>query len=57
MVVPKKNFGFLASIRGKPAQVIAACVPIDMALGSYGVQNIGDVLDAYFGVDGCEGLL
>ena len=57
MVVPKKNSELLASIRGKPAQVIAASVLIDMALGSDGVQKIGEVLDAYFGVDGCEGLL
>ena len=46
MVVPKKNSELLASIRGKPAQVIAACVPIEMALGSDGVQKIGEVLDA-----------
>ena len=37
--------------------MIAACVPIELALGSDGVQKIGEVLDAYFGVHGCEGLL
>ena len=57
MVVPKKNSELLSSIRSKPAQVIAACLPIEMALGSDGVQKIGEVLDAYFGVDGCKGLL
>ena len=57
MAIPKKNSELLASIRGKPTQVIAACVPIELALGSDGVQKIDEVLDAYFGVDGCEGLL
>ena len=57
MAVPKKNFELLASICGKPAQVVAACVPIELALGADGIQKIGEVLDAYFGVDGCEGLL
>ena len=57
MAVPKKNFELLASIRAKPAQVIAACVPIELALGSDSVQKIGEVLDAYFGIDDCEGLL
>ena len=41
IMVPKKNSELLASIRGKPAQVIAACVPIELALGSDGVQKIG----------------
>ena len=57
MMVPEKNSKSLASIRGKPAQVIAACVPIELALGSDGVQKFGWVSDAYFDVDGCEGLL
>ena len=57
MAVPKKNSELLASFRGKPAQVIAACVPIQLALASDGIQRIGEVLDAYLGVDGCEGLV
>ena len=57
MAVPKKDSEMLASFRGSPAQVIAACEPIKLALGSDGLQKIGEVLDAYFGVDGCEGLL
>ena len=52
-----KNSELLESIRDKPAQVIAACVPIELALRSDGIQKIGELLDAYFGVDGCEGLL
>ena len=54
--IPKKNCELLASIRGKPAQVVAACVPIELALGSDGMQKIGEVFVAYFGLDGCEGL-
>ena len=57
MVVPKKNSELLASILGNPAQVIAACVPMNMAQGSDGVQKIGEALDAYFCVHGCERLL
>ena len=57
MAVPKKNSQLLVSIRGKPAQVISACVPIELALGPDGIQEIGELLGAYFGVDGCEGLL
>ena len=41
MMVPKKNSELLASIRGSPAQVIAACVAIELALGSDGVQKVG----------------
>ena len=57
MAVQKENSELLASIRGKPAQVVAACVPIQLALGADGIPKIGEVLDAYFGVDGCDGLL
>ena len=57
IAVLRKNCELLAFIRGKSAQVVAACVPIQLALGSDGIQKIGQVLDAYFGVDGCEGLL
>ena len=55
--IPKKNSELLAVIRGKPAQVIAVCVPIELALGIEGAQKIGEALGAHFGVDGCEGLL
>ena len=57
MAIPKNNCELLASIHGKPAQVVAACVPIELALGSDGIQKINDVLDAYFGMDSCEDLL
>ena len=55
--VPKKNSALLVFIPCKPAQVVAVCVPIELTPGPDGVQRIGEVLDAYFGVDGCEGLL
>ena len=55
--VRKKNSELLASIRGMPVQVMAACVPIELALRSDGIQKTGEVLDAFFGADCCEGLL
>ena len=57
MAIPKKNCEVLESIRGRPAEVVTACVPIDLALTNDGTQKIDEVLDANFGVDGCEGLL
>ena len=57
MAVPKKNSELLASIRGKPVQVVAACVPIVLALGADGIPKIAQLLDASCKVDGCEGLL
>ena len=56
-VFRKRNPSKLASIRGKRAQVVDACVPIELALRPDGIQKICEVLDAYFGVDDCEGLL
>ena len=49
MAIPKNNSELLALIRGKPAQVVGACVPIELALGRDGIQKIGEVLDAFFG--------
>ena len=57
MAMLKKNSELLAFIRGNPAQVLAVCVPIIVALRSDGIQKIGESLDAYFGVDGCRGVL
>ena len=57
MAIPKNNCELLGSIRGKPAQVVAACVPIELALRSDGIQKINEVLDAHFGMDSCEDLL
>ena len=48
MAVPKKNSELLASFRGKPAQEIAACAPIELALGSDGIQKIGEVFGCVF---------
>ena len=56
MAIPKKNSDALASIGGKPAQVAAVCVPIELELGSDGIQKIAEVLDAYFGVESCDSM-